>query len=134
MISGKYILQTDFEEKNNSCKEIPGGKSFCIEEKYFSLLIVLEKKILHRQVVNVSRKNYITRGLGKKILNQTKSPIINPPPPSHHHHPPPSKSNARSLTKFSCIDGLPIAINRYGIRYKNLLAITSLHGNVTTIV
>ena len=44
MISGKYILQTDFEEKNNSCKEIPGGKSFCIEEKYFSLLIVLEKK------------------------------------------------------------------------------------------
>ena len=64
-----------FRGKNNSCKEIPGGKSFCIEEKYFSLLIVLEKKILHRQVVNVSRKNYITRGLGKKILNQTKSPI-----------------------------------------------------------
>ena len=50
------------------------------------------------------------------------------------HHPPPSKSNARPLTKFSCIDGSPIAINRYGIRYKNLLAITSLHGNVTTIV
>ena len=46
MISGKYILQTDLEEKNNSCKEIPGGKSFCIEEKYFSLLIVLEKKNL----------------------------------------------------------------------------------------
>ena len=78
MISGKYILQTDFEEKNNSCKEIPGGKSFCIEEKYFSLLIVLEKKILHRQVVNVSKKNYITRGLGK-ILNQTKP---NHPPPA----------------------------------------------------
>ena len=39
------------------------------------------KKILHRQVVNVRKKNYITRDLGKKIFNQTKSPIPTLPPP-----------------------------------------------------
>ena len=46
---------------------------------YFGLLCW--KKILHRQVVNVRKKNYITRGLGKKIFNQTKSPIPTPSPP-----------------------------------------------------
>ena len=38
------------------------------------------KKILHRQVVNVRKKNYNTRGLGKKNFNQTKSPITPPSP------------------------------------------------------
>ena len=28
------------------------------------------KKILHRQVVNVRKKNYITRGLRKKLLRE----------------------------------------------------------------
>ena len=34
-----------FHGKNNSCKEIPGGKNFCKEEKYFSWLIMLEKTL-----------------------------------------------------------------------------------------
>ena len=83
---------------------------------------------------NAGKKSYIVKLLmsGKKIisaevwakksLTQTKSPI------------PPSKSNARPLTKFSsCIDGLPISIGM-GLRYKNLLAITSLQRKVTKIV
>ena len=89
------------------------------------------EKILHRQVVNVRKKNYITRGLGKKFFNQTKSPI---PTPSPLPPPPPSKSNAVPLTKFSCSDGLTISTIGMGIRYKNWLAITSLHGKVTKIV
>jgi len=70
MVSEKDILQTDFEGKK-SCKEIPGEKISCTG-----------KKILHRYM---SRKNSISRGIGKKIL----------PKPNH---PPLQKSNGRPLT------------------------------------
>ena len=87
------------------------------------------KKILHRQVVNVRKKNYITRGLGKKILTKPNHPSLPPPPspfpPPPLPTPPPSKSNALPLTKFSCSDWLPISIIGMGIRYKNWLAITN---------
>ena len=80
------------------------------------------KKILHRQVVNVRKKIISPEVWGKKSLTQTKSPI------------PPSKLNARPLSKFfSRIDGLPISIGME-LRYKNLLAITSLQRKVTKIV
>ena len=91
------------------------------------------KKILHRQVVNVRKKNYITRVWGKTFLTKPNHPSP-PPPPSPLPPFPPSKSNALPLTKFSCSDGLPISTIGMGIRYKNWLAITSLHGKVTKIV
>ena len=74
-----HFLKTDSEEEN-SCKEIPGEKKSHTEKKNLSLRIMLEK-ILHRCMLG---KNYITRGLGKKrILTQTKSPILPPPPESN---------------------------------------------------
>ena len=63
VISEKNILQTDFEGKNY-CKETPGEKKYPTLKKNVTPLHVREKSI--------------TRGLGKLIFTQTKSPV----PPS----------------------------------------------------
>ena len=49
----KNILQTDFERKKKPCKEIPAIQWLCI----------------------IGKTNFITKGLRKKILTQTKSPL-----------------------------------------------------------
>ena len=54
MLSGKNILQTDFEEKNNSCKEIPGGKNFSLNRNIFHGLKCWEKK---SYIVKLSKSN-----------------------------------------------------------------------------
>ena len=65
MISGKNILQTDFEEKIILARKYMAEKVSALKRNiYFGLLCW--KKILHRQVVNVRKKNDITKGLGKK--------------------------------------------------------------------
>ena len=89
---------------------------------------MLEKKILHRQVVNVRKKNYTTRGLGKTILNQTKSAIITPTLSLHQSQMLGPRPN------FLASMGYQFLLIGMGIRYKNLLAITSLQGKVSTIV
>ena len=63
VISEKNILQTDFEGKNY-CKETPGEKKYPTLKKNVTPLNVREKSI--------------TRGLGKLIFTQSKSPL----PPS----------------------------------------------------
>ena len=63
VISEKNILQTDFEGKNY-CKETPGEKKYPTLKKNVTPLHVREKSI--------------TRGLGKLIFTQSKSPV----PPS----------------------------------------------------
>ena len=87
----KDVLQTDFEGKKFlrgktwRKKKIPRMK-----EKYLSWRIKLEKK---SYTVACQENNSITKGLWKKILTQTKSPI-----PSTLL---PQKSNGRPLTFWS---------------------------------
>ena len=54
-----------FRGKNNSCKEIPGGKSFRTEEKYFSWLVMLGKKSYIVKLLTSGKKLYHQR-LGEK--------------------------------------------------------------------
>ena len=91
----------------------------CWKKSYIAKLLMSGKKIISPEV------------WGKKNLTKPNHPS---PPPPPLPPPPPSKSSALPLTKFSCSDGLPISIIGMGIRYKNWLAMTSLHGKVTKIV
>ena len=86
VISGKNILQTDFEGKN-SCKEVPGEKiSFKVykTEKVNLAMLYARKKFYHQ---------------GKKFLPKPNHPY--PPPP-------PQKSNGRCLKGALAITHLRI--------------------------
>ena len=61
----KYIVHTDFEEKN-SCKEITGKKIPRLKKIYFTAYDAGKK--------SYTRKNSITRGLGKKLLQKQNHP------------------------------------------------------------
>ena len=65
----KKYPQTDFEEII-IVRKYPAEKNSCTEEKYLSWLIMLEKYLISSSCMS-GKKNYITRGLGKKILIQT---------------------------------------------------------------
>ena len=102
MTSGKKYPQIDFEEIIN-VRKYPAEKIFCTEEKHLSWLIMLGKYLISSSCMS-GKKIISPEVLGKKFLSKT----------------PASKSNARPLTNFSCIDGYPISIGM-GLRYKNCL-------------
>ena len=73
----RNILQTDFEE-NNSCKEIPGGKISCTENKISFMGYNPGGKNLTPLYIG---ENFFFQGFGgRTVLTQAKSPIRLPHP------------------------------------------------------